>query len=108
MTKEQFISALKKAEEAAKSMSNVEDTNNNSCCNFDEVYFKMPEGVKFTDVKSMVNENGKPLVTKMKKDFYWFNPVYNGQAERRKKIAEAAATSFEESGIIARVHYQMD
>lgn len=107
MTKEEFISALRKAEEAANSFSNVEDYSFNSCCNANEVYFKMPEDIKYSDVKGMVNVNGKPLVSKMKKDFYWLNVAYNGQAYRREQMASAAMRSLEESGIKSSVRHQL-
>ena len=104
MTKEEFITALNKANEAAQQINNIED---GGYCVSDYVYFKLPEGIKPKDVKDLKNVS-KVMYENGYKGCYRFDINYNSQTFRRREMAEAASKSLNESGIHSSVRYMAD
>ena len=104
MTKEEFITALNKANEDAQQINNIED---GGYCVSDCVYFKLPEGIKPKDVKDLENVS-KVMYDNSYKGYYMFEIKYNSQTFRRRQMAEVASKSLEESGIYSFVKYIED
>ena len=104
-----FANALKEAVDAAHAQSNSED---GGTCNLDTCIFKPTRGTRHDDVKKAAKDAGIEVSKVAGSGIwkgYWFiwTPMI-GQANRRTRMAEAAAEKLKAHGFNAQVWYQMD
>jgi hypothetical protein len=106
---QKFIDTLKLAIEAAKAADPGQDADGGTC-NFDSAYLRVPgmRESQFEKISAAVGDHHLSLST-----YSWHGRIlmlraYNGQANRRTIMAEAAGKVFKESGLDSGIYYQMD
>lgn len=99
--------ALAKANEAAQDVAHVDD---GGTCNFDSVVIRLPRW-REKDIHQVLEDTGFDIGDQLSGwfsgyRFVWF--PYEGQANRRTMMAEAAKKSLQEDGYDVCMYYQMD
>lgn len=102
-----LVEALKKANEAALTVS---DTDDGGSCNFDSPVIRLPRWKDY-EIKQAIELSGVDISDQLSgwwKGYRFVSTTMHGQAYRRTKMAEAAKKSLAADGYDVSMYYQMD